>query len=115
MRVTQDLDAASIEKLRADFRGPLILPGDGQYERARVVWNAIADRHPALIARCTRVACSRRRASRGTTISSSRSAVAVTALRGSRPATAELSSTSPGRLPAQPEHSPVAIRISRQA
>src|SRR5712691_2066683 len=55
MSVTQDLDAASLEKLRNDFRGRLIQPSDREYDRSRVVWNAIADRHPALIARCTRV------------------------------------------------------------
>jgi FAD/FMN-containing dehydrogenase len=55
MPATQTLDAVSIEKLRGDFHGQLILSGDAGYERSRVVWNAIADRYPALIARCTRV------------------------------------------------------------
>jgi FAD binding domain-containing protein len=49
---TQTLDVVSLEKLRETFHGQLILPGDGEYERARVVWNAIADRHPAIVARC---------------------------------------------------------------
>jgi FAD/FMN-containing dehydrogenase len=55
MSVTQTLNEASLEKLRKDFRGRLILPDDGDYDRSRVVWNGIADRHPAIIARCTRV------------------------------------------------------------
>src|SRR2546421_4008734 len=55
MTVTQSLDAASLEKLRNGFRGELIQPGDREYDSSRVVWNAMADRHPALIARCTRV------------------------------------------------------------
>jgi len=55
MTVTQSLDAASFEKLRNGFRGELIQPGDREYDSSRVVWNAMADRHPALIARCTRV------------------------------------------------------------
>jgi FAD/FMN-containing dehydrogenase len=55
MSVAQSLDVASLEKLRKDFRGELILPGDSEYDRSRVVWNAIADRHPAIVARCTRV------------------------------------------------------------
>src|SRR2546422_5810749 len=55
MTVTQSLDAASLEKLRNGFRGELIQPGDREYDSSRVVWNAMADRHPALVARCTRV------------------------------------------------------------
>lgn len=55
MSVAQSPDAASLEKLRTDFRGDLILPGDSGYDRSRVVWNAIADRYPAIVARCTRV------------------------------------------------------------
>jgi FAD/FMN-containing dehydrogenase len=53
--VAQTLDVASLGKLRETFRGHLILPGDSDYDRSRVVWNAIADRLPALIARCTGV------------------------------------------------------------
>jgi FAD/FMN-containing dehydrogenase len=55
MSVASSLDVASLEKLRRDFRGPVILPGDSEYDRARIVWNGIADRRPAIIARCTRV------------------------------------------------------------
>jgi len=55
MSMTQTVDVAALGKLRTDFRGQLILPGDSEYDRSRVVWNAVADRHPALIARCTRV------------------------------------------------------------
>src|SRR5207253_4186845 len=55
MSIAPTLDVASLGKLQKDFRGQLILSGDRQYDSSRVVWNAIADRHPALIARCTRV------------------------------------------------------------
>jgi hypothetical protein len=55
MSLTHTIDAASLEKLRRDFRGHLVLPGDSDYDRSRVVWNAIADRYPAIVARCTRV------------------------------------------------------------
>src|SRR2546428_10432831 len=55
MTVTQSLHAASLEKLRNGFRGEMLQPGDREYDSSRVVWNAMADRHPALIARCTRV------------------------------------------------------------
>jgi len=53
MSVAQSLDVASLEKLQRDFRGDLILPGDNDYDRSRIVWNAIADRYPAIVARCT--------------------------------------------------------------
>src|SRR2546423_1865461 len=55
MSVTQTLDSGSLEKLRGGFRGRLIQPGDDEYDSGRIGWNAIADRHPALLARCTRV------------------------------------------------------------
>jgi len=55
MSITEGVDAATLGKLREDFRGQLILPGDRDYDASRIVWNAVADRYPALIARCTRV------------------------------------------------------------
>ena len=36
----------------SDFRGQLIGPDSPDYEQARAVFNAVIDRHPALIARC---------------------------------------------------------------
>jgi FAD/FMN-containing dehydrogenase len=38
------------------FRGVLLRPGDPAYDDARVIWNAMIDRRPALIARCTSTA-----------------------------------------------------------
>lgn len=35
------------------MRGPVLQPGDLAYDEARTLWNAIVDRYPALIARCT--------------------------------------------------------------
>jgi FAD/FMN-containing dehydrogenase len=55
MSATQTLDGAALASLRTTLRGQLIVPGDTDYDRSRVVWNAIADRYPALIARCTGV------------------------------------------------------------
>ena len=37
----------------AGFEGEIVRPGDAEYDRRRAVWNAMHDRRPALIARCT--------------------------------------------------------------
>ncbi len=42
-----------IGALRADFSGDLLRPGDAAYDDSRRVWNAMVDKRPALIARCT--------------------------------------------------------------
>ena len=50
------LEDAAIQKLRASLHGPLLCPGDANYDEARKVWNGMIDRRPALIARCAGVA-----------------------------------------------------------
>jgi FAD/FMN-containing dehydrogenase len=42
-----------VDSLRATFRGPLVGPGDLDYDEARTVWNAMVDKRPAVVARCT--------------------------------------------------------------
>ena len=37
------------------FTGQIVRPDDPEYDQARIVWNAMADKHPALIARCAGV------------------------------------------------------------
>src|ERR687890_1751360 len=50
------LEEAAVQEFAANFRGELIRRGDEGYDDARAVFNAMIDRHPALIARCTGVA-----------------------------------------------------------
>jgi FAD/FMN-containing dehydrogenase len=49
----QTLAAPAVEELARAFGGELLQPGDGGFDEARLVWNGIHDRHPALIARCS--------------------------------------------------------------
>ncbi len=46
------LDKTLVEALRERFQGEIIRPSDAGYDDARKIWNAMIDRHPALIARC---------------------------------------------------------------
>ena len=50
------LTQAAIDDLKARLRGPLIAPGDAEYDAARRVYNGMIDRHPRVIARCRDVA-----------------------------------------------------------
>src|SRR3984893_16098700 len=45
LRITEDLSGA--------FKGDIIGPDHADYEQARLVWNAMIDRRPGLILRCT--------------------------------------------------------------
>lgn len=47
-----DLDPGAFDALRASLKGLVLLPGEGQYEESRTVWNAMIDREPAAVARC---------------------------------------------------------------
>ncbi len=44
---------SAIEALAASLRGDVLLASNQDYDRTRRVWNALFDRKPALIARCT--------------------------------------------------------------
>jgi FAD/FMN-containing dehydrogenase len=42
-----------IEELRSAMAGVVFTPDDPEYDQARLLWNADADRHPAVVARCS--------------------------------------------------------------
>jgi FAD/FMN-containing dehydrogenase len=42
----------ALAAFRERFAGQVVLPGDPGYDQARAVWNATADAHPAVVARC---------------------------------------------------------------
>jgi FAD/FMN-containing dehydrogenase len=48
------LDNALIEALQERFLGEIIRPSDAGYDDTRTIWNAMIDKYPALIARCTK-------------------------------------------------------------
>ena len=47
------LSGASVEGFRDSLNGESLLPGDEGYDDARRIWNAMVDKRPALIARCS--------------------------------------------------------------
>jgi FAD/FMN-containing dehydrogenase len=49
------LDDSTLRAFAGDLKGDLILPESDGYEAARLVWNGMIDRRPALIARCADV------------------------------------------------------------
>lgn len=51
--VSNRLQASDVQDFRTTLQGELLQPGDVGYDNARTVWNAMIDKRPALIARCT--------------------------------------------------------------
>jgi FAD/FMN-containing dehydrogenase len=49
----KQLEKARLDEFKGRFRGNVLAPGDPDYEEVRQIWNAMIDRRPALIARCT--------------------------------------------------------------
>jgi FAD/FMN-containing dehydrogenase len=49
------MTTATTSNLRDQLDGQLLLPGEDGYDQARTVWNAMIDRKPRMIVRCTTV------------------------------------------------------------
>ena len=47
------ISEAAVEDFRGSLHGESLLPGDAGYDGARRIWNAMIDKRPALIARCS--------------------------------------------------------------
>ncbi|MGC0422240.1 FAD-binding oxidoreductase [Embleya sp. AB8] len=47
------MDGTTLEAMRTTLRGPVIAPQDPEYDSARKIYNAMIDRRPAAIVRCT--------------------------------------------------------------
>ena len=47
---------SDIQNFQTGLRGELLRPTDNGYDDARTIWNAMIDKHPGLIVRCTGVA-----------------------------------------------------------
>ena len=50
---TIDITPEAFQSFKSGFRGPVLTPDDAAYDESRRIWNAMIDRHPGLIARCT--------------------------------------------------------------
>jgi FAD/FMN-containing dehydrogenase len=46
------IERAAVREFKDSLRGELLMPGNAGYDNARAVWNAMINKHPALIARC---------------------------------------------------------------
>jgi FAD/FMN-containing dehydrogenase len=51
-----EIDEETVQAFQARLHGDLLRPGNDGYDDARKIWNAMIDKRPGLIARCTGVA-----------------------------------------------------------
>ena len=54
-KVGAELDEAAVATFKDSLRGELMGPDDFAYKDARMIWNRLIDKRPALIARCADV------------------------------------------------------------
>ena len=47
------VDADALQAFALQMRGPVLTSADSDYEQARMIWNGLIDRRPALIAQCS--------------------------------------------------------------
>ena len=50
---TVELSAEELSSFKSAFKGAVLTPQDAGYDETRQIWNAMIDRRPGLIARCT--------------------------------------------------------------
>jgi FAD/FMN-containing dehydrogenase len=50
---TVELSPEELSSFKAAFKGAVLVPQDPAYQESRQIWNAMIDRRPGLIARCT--------------------------------------------------------------
>lgn len=53
MATTTEIEETTVEAFSDQFHGDILQPGDDEYDEARTVWNAMIDKEPAVVARCT--------------------------------------------------------------
>jgi FAD/FMN-containing dehydrogenase len=46
------LDTSALSEFGGGFAGEIVLPANPEYDAARIVWNGMVDRYPAVVARC---------------------------------------------------------------
>src|SRR6516225_3044234 len=47
-----NISKEAIENLKSKVKGRIVLQSDSSYDEVRQIWNAMIERHPALIVRC---------------------------------------------------------------
>jgi hypothetical protein len=55
-KLVRELESSIVEKFASQIRGEVILPGHERYHEARKLYNAMIDKRPGMIVRCTDVA-----------------------------------------------------------